>query len=66
MFHRNPVTFRKGLTEPFTLATTDPSLNRDSARKLAALDPAVICFGHGPPLRDGPSFQDFVSTLARS
>jgi glyoxylase-like metal-dependent hydrolase (beta-lactamase superfamily II) len=63
LFHRNPVTLRKGLTEPFDAATTDPSLNRDSARRLAALDPAVVCFGHGAPLRDPERFQDFVSSL---
>lgn len=63
VFHRNPATFRKGLTEPFGAATTDPRLNRDSARKLAALDPVVICFGHGPPLRDPQRFQDFVAGL---
>jgi glyoxylase-like metal-dependent hydrolase (beta-lactamase superfamily II) len=64
-FNRNPVTFRKGLTEPFRAATTDPGLNRDSARRLAALDPAIVCFGHGPPLRDPRQFQDFVSRLPR-
>lgn len=63
VFRRNPVTFRNGLTEPFEVATTDPRMNRDSARKLAALEPEVICFGHGAPLRDPRQFQDFVSTL---
>jgi glyoxylase-like metal-dependent hydrolase (beta-lactamase superfamily II) len=63
VFHRNPVTLRKGLTEPFEAATKDPRMNRDSARKLAALEPAVVCFGHGSPLRDPRRFQDFVSTL---
>lgn len=62
-FHRNPATLRGGLSEPFELATKDPQMNRDSARKLAALEPAVICFGHGSTLRDPDRFQDFVSTL---
>jgi len=65
LFHRNPVTLRSGLTEPFQLATFDPALNRETARRLAALRPEVICFGHGPPLRDGEWFSEFVSRLPR-
>lgn len=63
LFHRHPLTLRKGLTEPFRFATQNPAVNRDSARKLAALGPEVICFGHGPPLRDPAPFQAFVDTL---
>ena len=63
LFHRNPVTFRRGLQEPFKLATFDPDLNRASARKLAALEPRVICFGHGPPLLDTKAFLSFVRQL---
>jgi glyoxylase-like metal-dependent hydrolase (beta-lactamase superfamily II) len=33
------------------MATVDMAENRRSIRTLAALNPAVICFGHGPPLR---------------
>jgi glyoxylase-like metal-dependent hydrolase (beta-lactamase superfamily II) len=65
LFHRNPVTMRLALQEPFRLATVDPGQNRESARKLADLRPAVICFGHGPPLRDGELFARFVSGLGR-
>jgi len=65
LFHRNPVTMRLALQEPFRFATVDPSRNRDSARKLADLRPSVICFGHGPPLRDGELFSRFVSSLRR-
>jgi glyoxylase-like metal-dependent hydrolase (beta-lactamase superfamily II) len=63
LFHRNPATMRLRLAEPFRSATTDPDLNRDSARRLARLEPSVICFGHGPPLRDRECFQAFVSSL---
>jgi glyoxylase-like metal-dependent hydrolase (beta-lactamase superfamily II) len=65
LFHRNPVTMRLALQEPFRMATVDPSRNRESARKLADLRPSVICFGHGPPLRDGELFARFVSSLRR-
>ena len=66
LFHRNRMTLRAGLTEPFAFATFDPAMNRTSARKLAALDPAVVCFGHGAPLRSRQRFADFVSALPHS
>ena len=63
LFHRNPVTMRSGLSEPFGFATFDQAMNRNTARKLAALEPSVVCFGHGEPLRDAGRFAQFVSTL---
>jgi len=63
LFHRNPVTFRKGLAEPFQSATYNRKSNLDSARKLAALEPRVVCFGHGSPLTDGEEFCRFVKRL---
>jgi hydroxyacylglutathione hydrolase len=54
---------RPGLTEPLAAASPDPARNRESARKLAALEPELVCFGHGPPLRDTERFVSFVSTL---
>lgn len=62
-FNRNPVTLRRGLTEPFAMFTWSPEANRRSARKLAALEPEVVCFGHGAPLRDAAAFQRFVAAL---
>jgi len=52
-----------GLHEPPAAFTPDPARNRESARKLAALEPKVIAFGHGPPLHDGKKFADFVAKL---
>ena len=63
LFHRNPMTLRKGLAEPFAWATFDQAMNRTSARRLAALEPAVVCFGHGAPLRNPRRFAEFISTL---
>lgn len=63
LFHKNPVTLRSGLQEPFLWATVDPEANRASARKLAALKPKILCFGHGPPLTDGRRFQEYVAKL---
>lgn len=65
LFHRNPVSRRRGLAEPFPFVTHDLAQNRCSARKLAALEPKVICFGHGSPLRDPNVFRRFVATLPR-
>src|SRR2546423_842511 len=41
-----------GLHEPRPFFTPDPARNRESARRLAHLEPALVCFGHGAPLRD--------------
>lgn len=40
------------LGPPPKLLTMDPERNRVSMRRLAALRPALVLFGHGPPLRD--------------
>ena len=53
----------RGLHEPPRLFTVDPARNRRSARALAALGPAVVLVGHGPPLRDGARFRRFVDAL---
>jgi hydroxyacylglutathione hydrolase len=52
-----------GLHEPPRIFTPDPARNRDSARKLAGLEPALVCFGHGPPVRDTEKFVSFVRAL---
>jgi glyoxylase-like metal-dependent hydrolase (beta-lactamase superfamily II) len=64
LFGLNPLTGLRQLREPPDFFTESPPTNRDSARKLAALEPAVVCFGHGPPLRDTKKFTDFVAGLA--
>jgi glyoxylase-like metal-dependent hydrolase (beta-lactamase superfamily II) len=57
----NFLTGRQGLREPPRVFSIDPALNRDSARNLLALRPSVVCFGHGPPLRDREALERFVS-----
>jgi hydroxyacylglutathione hydrolase len=61
----NLVTGIPGLREPPVAFTTDPAQNRESARRLAALEPALVCFGHGPPLRDTRRLVDFAESLPR-
>jgi glyoxylase-like metal-dependent hydrolase (beta-lactamase superfamily II) len=55
--------FRTMLCEPQRIFSIDPALNRRSARRLAALEPALICFGHGPPLRDTQQFIKYIERL---
>jgi hydroxyacylglutathione hydrolase len=59
----NVLTGVRGLHEPPKIFTPDPPRNRESARRLAALEPALVCFGHGPPLRDPKELTDFAARL---
>jgi hydroxyacylglutathione hydrolase len=59
----NVVTGVRGLNEPKAYFTPDPEENRRSARKVAALEPRLVCFGHGPPLRDTRRFVEFIDGL---
>ncbi len=54
---------RRGLREPFTWATVDPAANRAGLRRLAALEPALVCFGHGLPVSGPDRFLPFVGGL---
>jgi hydroxyacylglutathione hydrolase len=53
-----------GLREPKAYLTPDPAENRRSAKKLGPLEPKLVLFGHGGPLRDTRKFVEFVSALA--
>jgi glyoxylase-like metal-dependent hydrolase (beta-lactamase superfamily II) len=59
-FNMNLFTTVPGLRQPPGPLTVDPPLNRKSERKLAALEPAVAGFGHGPVIED-----DTAGQLAR-
>lgn len=61
--HRNPLSLSSRLREPSRLVTRDPRANRRSIAKIAALQPTLVCFGHGPPL-DGASFVRWANDLA--
>lgn len=63
LFNMNLVTTARGLREPPAMLTPDPARNRDSARRLAALEPELVLFGHGPPLRDPAILKEFVDAL---
>jgi glyoxylase-like metal-dependent hydrolase (beta-lactamase superfamily II) len=54
---------RTMLCEPQRMFSLDPAWNRRSARRLIGLEPRLICFGHGPPLRDTGRFVKYVESL---
>lgn len=55
-----------GLHEPKSFFTPDPAQNRESMRRLAALDPELVLFGHGRPLRDPTKLRAFTAKLSQS
>jgi glyoxylase-like metal-dependent hydrolase (beta-lactamase superfamily II) len=65
LFGQHPLTSRRGLHEPPAIFTPDVERNRQSVRKIAALEPNIVCFGHGPPLVDGSKLVEFAAELTR-
>jgi hydroxyacylglutathione hydrolase len=59
----NFITAIPGLNTPPDIFTPDVARNHESARRLAALEPALACFGHGAPLRNPRKLADFVARL---
>jgi hydroxyacylglutathione hydrolase len=53
-----------GLRVPPDRFCVDAQQNLRSIRILAELQPSVVCFGHGPPLYDGKTLQEFVARLS--
>jgi hydroxyacylglutathione hydrolase len=63
LFNMNLLTTVPGLREPPAILTRDPRRNRESVRRLAALEPELALFGHGPPLRDPAALTAFAAEL---
>jgi glyoxylase-like metal-dependent hydrolase (beta-lactamase superfamily II) len=59
----NLLTGQAELREPPRIFSIDPALNRESIRKLLSLRPAVVCLGHGPPLRQAGALERFVARM---
>jgi glyoxylase-like metal-dependent hydrolase (beta-lactamase superfamily II) len=57
------ITGMPGLHEPKTFFTPDPERNRESMHRLAELEPALVCFGHGMPLRDPAKLKRFTARV---
>lgn len=56
-------TGRPGVREPPEAFNADTGENRDSIRKLAALEPSLLLPGHGPAITDMAAFQRFAAEL---
>jgi glyoxylase-like metal-dependent hydrolase (beta-lactamase superfamily II) len=62
----NFLTTLVGLHLPSDLFTTDQQENIASLQKVAALHPKIICFGHGPVLKNrNHEFERFVEKCAK-
>lgn len=64
MTNMNLFTTVVGLHLPPGPFTFDAAQNKESVRKVAALEPAIVGFGHGPVLQDaGPKIKAFAAAL---
>jgi len=63
MFGYNPFLLSGGIREPIRAFSVDPERNRESARRIAALEPELTCFGHGPPLHGPDALRAAVDAL---
>jgi hydroxyacylglutathione hydrolase len=59
----NLITTVPGLQEPPKVFTPDPARNRESIKRIAALEPRVACFGHGPVWRDTAKLSELAAGL---
>jgi glyoxylase-like metal-dependent hydrolase (beta-lactamase superfamily II) len=50
----------QGLSEPPWFFSVDVEQNRGSVRRLLELRPRLVCFGHGPPLRDVGLIEELI------
>jgi hydroxyacylglutathione hydrolase len=57
----NFLTGKPGLREPPAIFSVDVAQNRRSIQTLVDLKPRVVCFGHGPPLRNPELLEQFVA-----
>lgn len=57
------ITHTQYLREPPHVYTWDVAQNRQSIRRLASLRPRLMCFGHGPVLRDMTKLERYVERL---
>ena len=61
----NFLTRKVALQEPPGFFTADREQNRRSIQLLIDLRPKLVCFGHGPPLRNPELLDEFAGRLAR-
>lgn len=59
----HPFTMRRGVREPLETFTPDVATNRRSIKRIAALEPALLLAGHGPPVRDPAQLRALADRL---
>jgi len=59
----NVFTLQAGLREPPWFFSENVEMNRRSIRRLVALNPSVVCFSHGPPVRDANLLRAWADRL---
>lgn len=57
------LTGRERVGEPPDIFTFDKAQNRESIRKLLALEPSLVCPGHGKPFRDLAGLERLVASF---
>jgi len=63
LINMNLLTTIVGMNQPPNLFTTDKKMNMESIKKIHALKPKILCFGHGPILYDKGDLQRFVEKM---
>ena len=63
IFAMHVLTTVPGIHEPLKMPTMDPALNRQSIRRIAALEPQLTLAGHGPPLVGPDALRAFAAGL---
>jgi hydroxyacylglutathione hydrolase len=56
-------TTKPGLHEPLASSSMDPARDRESIRRIAALEPALLLAGHGPVVRDPTALAALAASL---
>jgi glyoxylase-like metal-dependent hydrolase (beta-lactamase superfamily II) len=62
----NYLTTLPKLGEPPAMYTPDIAQNRRSIQKIAALQPNIVCFGHGPALRNPQKITAFAQGISQT
>jgi glyoxylase-like metal-dependent hydrolase (beta-lactamase superfamily II) len=63
LVNMNLITTVVGLNQPPNLFTTDKEKNSASIKKICALKPKILCFGHGPILYDNGEIDKFIEKM---
>jgi len=63
LVNMNLITTIVGLDQPPNLFTTDKEKNSASIKKIYALKPKILCFGHGPVLYDNGEIEKFMEKM---